>query len=54
MRRKGSHSCQFFCNMLKFQDVPESDITIKGIAMVKPTANKSSCNSYSQILSFSA
>ena len=30
----------------KFQDVLESNIMIKGIAIVKSTANKSSCKSF--------
>ena len=32
--------------MLKFQVVLESNIMIKGITIVKSTANKSSCNSF--------
>ena len=31
---------------LKFQDVTESNIVIKEIAIVKSTANKYSCNSF--------
>ena len=31
---------------LKFQDVLESNIVIKGIAKIKSTANKSSCISF--------
>ena len=32
---------------LKFQDVLESNVMIKGTAIVKSTAYKSSCNSFS-------
>ena len=46
MRRLGNYPCQKILHMLKFQDVLESNIMIKGIAIVKSTANKSSCNSF--------
>ena len=46
MRRLGNYPCQTILHMLKFQDVLESNIMIKGIAIVKSTANKSSCNSF--------
>ena len=45
MRRPGNYPCQTIVHMLKFQNVPESNIMIKGIAMVKSTATKSRCNS---------
>ena len=45
MRRPGNYPCQTILYTLKFQDVLESNIMIKGIAIVKSTANKSSCNS---------
>ena len=32
--------------MLKLQDILESNIVIKGIVIVKPIANKSSCSSF--------
>ena len=35
-----------FVHTLKFQDVLKSNIMIKGIAIIKSTANKSSCNSF--------
>ena len=44
--RKGNYPCQTILHTLKFQDVLESNIMIKGIAIVKITANKSSCNSF--------
>ena len=46
MRRPGNYPCQAILCTLKFQDVLESNIMIKGIAIVKSTANKSSCNSF--------
>ena len=41
-RRPGNYPCQAILHMLKFQDVLD---VIKGIAIVKSTANTSSCNS---------
>ena len=49
MRRLGNYHCQTILHTLKFQDVLESNIMIKGIAIVKSTANKSICNSFSDI-----
>ena len=46
MRRPGNYPCQTILHTLKFQDALESNIMIGGIATVKPTANKSSCNSF--------
>ena len=46
MRRLGNHPCQTILHMLKFQDVIESYIMIKGIVIIKSTANKSSCNNF--------
>ena len=46
MRRPGNYSCQAILYTLKFQDVLERNIMIKGIAIVKSTANKSRCNSF--------
>ena len=45
-RRPDTYLCQTILHKLKFQDVVESNIMIKGIAIVKSTANKSSCNSF--------
>ena len=45
-RRPGNYPCQTILHALKFQDVLESNIMIKGIAIVKSTTNKSSCNSF--------
>ena len=45
-RRLRIYPCQNILHMLKFQDVLESNIMIKGIAIVKSTASKSSCNSF--------
>ena len=45
-RRPGNYPCQTILQTLKFQDVLESNIMIKGIAIMKSTANKSSCNSF--------
>ena len=42
IRRPGNYTCQAIRHTLKFQDVLESSIMTKGIATVKPTANKSS------------
>ena len=39
-------ACQTILRTLKFQYVIESNIMTKGIAIVKSTANKSSCNSF--------
>ena len=46
MRRLCNYPCQTIMNTLKFQDVLESNIVIKGIAIVESTANenKNSCN----------
>ena len=41
-----NYPCQTMLHTLKFHDVLESNIVIKGIAIVKSTANKSSCNSF--------
>ena len=46
MRRLGNYPCQTILHMLKFQDVLDSNIMIKGIAIVKSTASKSCCNSF--------
>ena len=46
MRRPGNYPCQTILHTLKFQDVLESNIMMKGIAVVKSTANKSSCNNF--------
>ena len=43
MRRLGNYP---ILHMLKFQDVLESNIMIKGIVIIKSTANKNSCNSF--------
>ena len=45
-RRLGNYPCQTILYTLKFQDVLESNIMIKGIVIVMSTANKSSCNSF--------
>ena len=45
-RRLGNYPCQTILHTLKFQDVLESNIVIKGIAIVKSTTKKSSCNSF--------
>ena len=45
-RRPGNYPCQTILHALKFQDVLESNIMIKGIAIVKSTTNKSSRNSF--------
>ena len=45
-RRPGNYPCQTILHTLKFQDVLESSVVIKGIAIVKSTANKCSCNSF--------
>ena len=45
-RRPRNYPCQTILHTLKFQDVIESNIVIKGIAVIKSTANKSSCNSF--------
>ena len=45
-RRPGNYPCQTTLQTLKFQDVRKSNIMIKRIAVVKSTANKSSCNSF--------
>ena len=45
-RRLGNYPCQTVLHALKFQDVLESNIIIKGIALIKSTVNKSSCNSF--------
>ena len=44
MRRLGNYPSQTILHMLKFQHILESNIMIKGIAIIKSTANKSSCN----------
>ena len=46
MRRPGNYPCQTILHTLKFQNVLESNIIIKGIAVIKYTANESSCNSF--------
>ena len=43
MRRPGNNPCQTVLHTLKFQDVLESNIMMKGNTIVKSTANKSSC-----------
>ena len=47
-RRPGNYPCQTILQTLKFQDVLESNIMIKGIAISKSTDNKSSCNSFGE------
>ena len=44
-RKSGNYPCQTIFRTLKFQDVLESNIMKNGFAIVKSTANKSSCNS---------
>ena len=44
--RSDNYPCQTILHTLKFQNVLESSIMIKGIAIIKSTANKSSCNSF--------
>ena len=46
MRRPGNYPYQTFLHTLKFQDVLQSNIMIKGIVIIKSTANKSSYNSF--------
>ena len=48
MRRPGNYPYQTNLHTLKFQDVLESKIMIKGITIVKSAANKSSCNSFGE------
>ena len=43
---RSGNECQTILHTLKFQDDIESTIMIKGIATIKSTANKSSCNSF--------
>ena len=45
-KRPGNYPCQTILHMLKFQDILESNIMIKGMTIVKSTANKRSCNSF--------
>ena len=45
-RRPGNNPCKTILHTLKFQDVLESNVVIKGIAIVKCTDNKWSCNSF--------
>ena len=45
-KRSGNYPCQTILHTLKFQDVLESNVVIKGIAIVKSNSNKSSCNSF--------
>ena len=45
IRRPGYHLCQ---TILKLQDVIVRNVIIKRIAIVKFTANKSSCNSFGE------
>ena len=45
--KPSNYLCQTILHILKFQDVLESNIMIKGIAIIKSTANKSSCISFS-------
>ena len=42
-RRSGNYPCQTILHTLKFQDALESNIMIRGIAIVKSTTNKNSC-----------
>ena len=44
-RRPGNYPCQTSLHTLRCQDVLESNIMIKGFALIKFTANKSNCNS---------
>ena len=46
MRRPGNYLCQTILHTLKFQDDLESKIMIKGIAIIKYTANKSGDEGY--------
>ena len=45
-KRAGNYHCLAILHIFKLQDVIESNIMIKGIAIIKYTANKSSCNSF--------
>ena len=42
MRRPSNYPSQKFLHTLKYQDILESNIMIKGIAIVKSNANESS------------
>ena len=46
-RRPSNYPCQTILHTLEFQDVLESNIMIKGIAIVKSTTNNSNCDSLS-------
>ena len=48
-RRPGNYHCQAILHTLKFQNVFENNIIIKGIEIIKSTANKNSCNSFGDI-----
>ena len=48
-RKPGNYPCQTVVHALKFQDVIESNIMIKVIAIIKSTANNSSCDSFGDI-----
>ena len=39
IRRTGNYPCQTISHILKFQDVIDNNIVIKGIAVVKSTVN---------------
>ena len=45
-RRSGNYPCQTILQTLKFQDGIDSNIVIKGITIVKSTANENNCNSF--------
>ena len=46
MSRPGNCPCQTLLHTSKLQDIRESNIMIRGITIVKSTANKCSCNSF--------
>ena len=45
-RRSGNYLCKTILYTLKFQDVLERNVMIKGIVIIKFTTNKSSCSSF--------
>ena len=45
-RRMGNYHCQTILHMLKFLYVLESNVVIKGIAIINSTSKKCSCNSF--------
>ena len=48
-KRPDIYPCQTMLHTLMFQDVLESNVMMKGIAIIKSTTNKNSCNN-SQII----